>query len=238
MSEILRIEGLTKYFGGLRASYNINFVLGRGMIKAIIGPNGAGKTTFISQISGHYLPSDGQIWFEGEDITKLPLVKRARRGIVRKFQTPSLYLGLNVYENVEIAVLGTQCPRRKRHERIAQILHDVRLSQEAYTTVSNLSHGQRQWLEIGLLLGREAKLLLLDEPTAGMTPDESHATGMLIKQIVIERDLSAIIIEHDMEFVERLDVPVSVLHLGELIAEGTYKDVESNETVQKIYIGE
>lgn len=238
MSKILEIDGLTKYFGGLCASNNISYSLMEGELKTIIGPNGAGKTTFISQISGHHTSTSGTIKYKNKDITTASLIKRARLGIIRKFQTPSLYLGLTVYQNIEIAVLGTRCPYRLRNKRIFSILEDIKLVDQAYTYVSNLSHGQMQWAEIGLLLGREANVLLLDEPTAGMTPEESFATGELIKRIIDEKRLSGIVIEHDMEFVKSLDSSVSVLHLGELVAEGTYSEVENNEFVRKIYLGE
>lgn len=238
MSKILETIGLTKYFGGLCASNNINFSLTEGELRTIIGPNGAGKTTFISQISGHHTSTSGRITYKNQDITKVSLIKRARLGIVRKFQTPSLYLGLTVYQNIEVAVLGTKCPSNLRHDRVLSILEDIKLVDQAHTYVTNLAHGQMQWVEIGLLLGKEANVLLLDEPTAGMTPEESFATGELIKRLINEKKLSGIIIEHDMEFVESLDSPVSVLHLGELVAEGTYAEIENNEFVRKIYLGE
>lgn len=238
MTDILRTEGLTKYFGGLRANHDVNFSLPQGSIHCVIGPNGAGKTTFISMISGHHKPSAGQIWFDGENVTGLSLIDRARRGIVRKFQTPSLYIGLSVYENIEIAVLATRCPRPMRRQRIEETLERVRLISEADTPVSHLSHGQRQWLEIGLLLAKETKLLLLDEPTAGMTTEETDATGRLIRELVEGRDLSAIIIEHDINFLRNLRAPITVLHLGELVAEGSYDEIERNEFVRSIYLGE
>lgn len=238
MTNILRTEGLTKFFGGLRANHDVNFSLPVGTIHCIIGPNGAGKTTFISMISGHHRPSAGQIWFNGANVTELSLTERARLGIVRKFQTPSLYLGLTAYENIEVAVLATRCPKSMRRQRIEETLERVRLISEGDTPVSHLSHGQRQWLEIGLLLAKETKLLLLDEPTAGMTTEETDATGRLIRELVEGHDLSAIIIEHDINFIRNLRAPVTVLHLGELVAEGSYDEIERNDFVRSIYLGE
>jgi ABC-type uncharacterized transport system ATPase subunit len=238
MSELLKTWGLGKHFGGLRANHDINFTIHQRTIHSIIGPNGAGKTTFISMISGHHRPSAGRIWFAGEEITDQSVIERARRGIVRKFQRPSLYLGLTAYENVEVAVLATGCPRSQRHRRIHETLEQVRLAPEAMKPVSYFSHGQRQWLEVALLLAREAKLLLLDEPTAGMTSEETNATGRLIRELVSRHDCSAIIIEHDLNFVRNLQAPVTVMHLGEIVAQGSYHEVEQDDFVRSIYLGQ
>jgi len=237
MSDLLKTRGLSKRFGGLRANHDINFTIQEGAIHSVIGPNGAGKTTFISMISGHHKPSAGQIWFSGEEVTDESVIERARRGIVRKFQRPSLYVGLTTYENVEVAVLATSCPRSQRQRRVQETLEQVRLVPEAMKPVSYLSHGQRQWLEIALLLAREAKLLLLDEPTAGMTSEETDATGRLIRELVSGHGCSAIIIEHDLNFVRDLEAPVTVMHLGEIVAEGSYHQVEQNDFVRSIYLG-
>ncbi|HWP46864.1 MAG TPA: ATP-binding cassette domain-containing protein [Candidatus Limnocylindrales bacterium] len=238
MTELLRTENLTKSFQGLIANQDINFILEAGTIRCIIGPNGAGKTTFISLISGHQKPTRGTIWFKGQNITHFPVYSRARMGIVRKFQTPSLFTNLSVYENVELAVLGTNCPPKKRHNRILQILELVRLSDSAGQPVQTLSHGQKQWLEIGLLLANEAELLLLDEPTAGMTAEETASTGELVRNLVYGMNLSAIIIEHDIHFIRNLQAPVTVLHLGRILVEGTFEEIQRNEQVRNVYLGE
>jgi ABC-type uncharacterized transport system ATPase subunit len=147
-------------------------------------------------------------------------------------------MGLTVWENTEIAVIASGTPSGQRHALIQAILSRVRLSDERRTQVAHLAHGQRQWLEIALLLGRKARLMLLDEPTAGMTVEETDATGQLIRELVTETGITAIVIEHDMDFVRRLEAPITVLHLGEIVAAGSYADIESNELVKTIYLGE
>lgn len=238
MSELLRTEGLTKRFRGLVANDSIDFTLKAGSLRCVIGPNGAGKTTLISMISGHQQPSNGAIWFQGQNITKLSIIDRARRGISRKFQTPTLFDNLSAYENVELAVLRTGCPPRKRRSRILEVLDLVRLADLADATASTLSHGQRQWLEVGLLLANDAILLLLDEPTAGMTVEETASTGQLIRRLGQELGLSAIIIEHDINFIRDLQAPVTVLHLGRVLVEGSFHDIEHDEQVRSVYLGD
>jgi urea ABC transporter ATP-binding protein UrtD len=237
MAELLRTEKLTKYFRGLAAVRDIDFALATGELRCIIGPNGAGKTTFMSMISGHLLPTAGTIWFKGRNITGLPAHRIARMGIVRKFQNPTVFNSLTVYENIELAVLGTDCPPRERGRRVLETLELVRLAEVADQVVDTLSHGQRQWLEIGLLLANQAKLLLLDEPTAGMTVEETHSTGELIRRLVGELRLSAIIVEHDINFIRDLKGRVTVLHLGETLADGPFEEVEHDEQVRNVYLG-
>jgi urea ABC transporter ATP-binding protein UrtD len=236
MPELLRTEGLSKRFQGLLANESVDFRLGSGELRCIIGPNGAGKTTFISMISGHLRPSAGNVWYQGERITQLPVTARARRGIARKFQTPSVFDNLSVVENVELAALAS--PRRQEvSARIARVLRLVRLDEHAHVPARNLSHGQRQWLEIGLLLANEAKLLLLDEPTAGMTAEETAATGELVRQLVAELEVSAIIIEHDINFIRSLRAPITVMHLGRVLVEGPFDEIERNAQVREVYLG-
>lgn len=238
MTHLLEVENVTKMFGGLRANHDVSMHLSLGELHCMIGPNGAGKTTFISMISGHHTPTSGTIRFEGQDVTGDDLVERAKRGIIRKFQNPSLYMGLTVWENVEIAAIASAVPHAERGSLIEGILRRVRLSDESDRPVDHLAHGQRQWLEIGLLLGRRAKLMLLDEPTAGMTTEETDATGQLIRELVAEENITAIVIEHDMDFVRQLGAPTTVLHLGEIIASGTYAEIEADEFVNSVYLGE
>ncbi|MBM3585192.1 MAG: ATP-binding cassette domain-containing protein [Alphaproteobacteria bacterium] len=237
MAELLVIEGLTKRFRGLVANNDVSFALAAGELRCIIGPNGAGKTTFISMISGHVVPTSGRILFKSRDITKLPVHLRARIGIGRKFQTPTVFDNLSVYENIELAVLATPTPSRGRHARIMRTLDLVRLAEQSDRMVGALAHGQRQWLEIGILLAGEAQLLLLDEPTAGMTAEETHSTGELLRRLVRELELSAIIIEHDINFIRDLKAPVTVLHLGRVLVEGSFADIERNEQVRSVYLG-
>jgi ABC-type uncharacterized transport system ATPase subunit len=236
MAELLRTEGLTKRFEGLIANDGIDFLLASNELRCVIGPNGAGKTTFISMISGHLRPTAGTIWYQGERITQLPVPSRARLGIGRKFQTPSVFDNLAVFENVELAVLAA--PRRAGGiaGRIGRVLSLVRLEQEAATLARNLSHGQRQSLEIGLLLANEARLLLLDEPTAGMGPGETEATARLIESLNAD-GVTIMVIEHDMTFVRQIARTVTVMNLGRIFAEGTIAEIEANQGVTDIYLG-
>jgi urea transport system ATP-binding protein len=237
MAELLRTEGLRKRFRGLVANDNIDFSLEAGHIRSIIGPNGAGKTTFISMISGHLPPSGGKIWFKGQDVTRLPAYRRAQMGIARKFQTPSVFDRLSVYDNLELAALGKSVPPQRRRARIDEVLELTRLKEERGLTASALSHGQRQWLEIGMLLANRAELLLLDEPTAGMTSEETRATGELIGTLASIHRLSVIIIEHDINFIRGLKAPVTVLHLGRVLLQGSFDEVSDNEEVRNVYLG-
>jgi ABC-type uncharacterized transport system ATPase subunit len=237
MTEILRTEKLTKRFQGLLANDGIDFALASGELRCVIGPNGAGKTTFISMISGHLPATAGSIWYRGERITELPVTARVRRGIVRKFQTPSVFDNLTVQENVELGVLASARRARDVGARIARVLELVRLEEAAETLAVNLSHGQRQWLEIGLLLANNAELLLLDEPTAGMTVEETAATGALVRQLIGELDVAAIIIEHDINFIRSLRAPITVLHLGRVLVEGSFDEIERNQEVREVYLG-
>jgi urea ABC transporter ATP-binding protein UrtD len=236
MAELLRTEGLTKRFQGLVATDHVDFQLASSELRCIIGPNGAGKTTFISMISGHLRPSAGDILYRGERITPLPVPARAKRGIGRKFQTPSVFDNLSVFENVELAVLAS-ARGQDSSARIARVLRLVRLEHQTGILARNLSHGQRQWLEIGLLLANDVKLLLLDEPTAGMTAEETSATGELIRQLVAELQVAAIIIEHDINFIRRLRAPVTVMHLGRVLVEGAFDEIERNVEVREVYLG-
>ena len=238
MAELLRTDSLTKTFRGLVANSEIDFSLDAGEIRCIIGPNGAGKTTFISMISGHQAPTAGAIWFKGRNITGLPVYRIARLGILRKFQTPTVFDNLTVYENTELAVLATPTPSRGRYAKILKTLELVRLADAVAQTVGTLSHGQRQWLEIGMLLARDAELVLLDEPTAGMTAEETHATGELVRRLVEELGLAAIIIEHDINFIRDLRAPVTVLHLGRILVEGSFAEISGDAQVRSVYLGD
>jgi len=237
MGELLRTEGLSKRFRGLIANDNIDFSLQAGEIRCLIGPNGAGKTTFISMISAHLPPSSGRIWFKGQDVTALPVYRRAQMGIARKFQTPSVFEHLTVYDNLELAALGKSASVPRRKARIEEVLELTRLHGERAAGAAALSHGQRQWLEIGMLLANRAELLLLDEPTAGMTSEETRATGELIRTLATIHHLSVIIIEHDINFVRGLKVPVTVLHLGRVLLQGSFDEVSENDQVRNVYLG-
>jgi ABC-type uncharacterized transport system ATPase subunit len=237
MGELLRTERLTKHFRGLVANEAIDFALKKGDLRCIIGPNGAGKTTLISMISGHLAPTSGNVWYRGERINHLSVVHRARRGISRKFQTPQLFGALRAHENIELALLSTPRAPAERRQRIRQILELIRLSDCADVPVERLSHGQRQWLEIGLLIASDARLLLLDEPTAGMTAEETRATGDLTRLLVRELGVSVIVIEHDINFIRNLEAPVTVLHLGRVLVEGSFSEIADNAQVREVYLG-
>jgi ABC-type uncharacterized transport system ATPase subunit len=237
MVEILRTENLSKRFGGLYACSNVNFSLSEGAIKCIIGPNGAGKTTFISLLSGHQQQSEGSIWYKDDEISRMSVFERARKGIARKFQTPALFEELTVYENIELAVIGAKHFHRKRYSRIMDVLEMIRLTDEIGTLANRLPHGKRQWLEIGLLIANDAKILLLDEPTAGMTAEGTASTARIIYDLIEELGLSTIIIEHDIKFIRDLHAPVTVLHMGKILAEGSFDEISQNDQVLEVYLG-
>ena len=237
MTEILRTENLSKRFGGLSACSNINFSLSEGTIQCIIGPNGAGKTTFLSLLSGHQKQSEGTIWYKGKEISRMSIYERAREGLVRKFQTPALFDELTVYENIELAVMGTKRPRQKRHVRVIEVLEMIRLTDVIDTLANRLPHGKRQWLEIGLLIANDAKILLLDEPTAGMTAEGTASTAKIIYELIEKLRLSTIIIEHDIKFIRDLHAPVTVLHMGQILAEGSFDEIAQNDQVLEVYLG-
>jgi ABC-type uncharacterized transport system ATPase subunit len=237
MAELLRTSGLTKRFRGLVANEGIEFTLDAGAVHCVIGPNGAGKTTFLSMISGHLPPTAGTISYKEKDITALSVAERARIGIGRKFQTPTVFDNLTVWQNIELAVLRPGGSAGAPAAKIADVLEAIRLTDEVDTLVRHLSHGQRQWLEIGLLLGNESELLLLDEPTAGMTAEETAATGELVSRLARERSLSVIIIEHDINFIRDLRAPVTVLHLGRILKQGPFDVIAADEQVREVYLG-
>ena len=237
MSCLLRTEKLTKRFKGLLANDDINMEIFDGDVRCIIGPNGAGKTTLISMISGHIKPTLGNVFFQNKLINNLSLVNRSCLGIGRKFQTPTVFDNLNVERNIELSILRHNLSKKKLFKKIDETLEIVRLHEHRNILANALSHGQRQWLEIGLLIGNNAKLLLLDEPTAGMTSEETIATTKLINQLADEKNLSAIVIEHDINFVRELGAKITVLHLGKVFTEGTYEQIEKNKNVREIYLG-
>ena len=235
--ELLRTAGLTKRFRGLVANDNIDFMLNSGELRCIIGPNGAGKTTLVSMISGHVAPSAGRIWFKGREITSFPVPRRARMGIARKFQTPSVFDRLTAYQNLELASLGKVMSAARRAAHLQEVLAITRLTELQRILAAALSHGQRQWLEIGMLLANRAELLLLDEPTAGMTAAETQATGKLVRMLASRYNLTVVIIEHDINFIRDLSAPTTVLHLGRVLISGSFAEVAGNEQVRDVYLG-
>jgi urea transport system ATP-binding protein len=240
---MLSIENLTVSFDGIKAVDGLTLAVAQDELRVIIGPNGAGKTTLLDMICGKTRPTSGRIEFDGIDLTRLPEHKIVRAGVGRKFQTPSVYDDLSVAENLEISipegrgVFGSLLFRSTDsvRARIEQIAGDVFLQPHLRVKAGKLSHGQKQWLEIGMLLMQSPRLLLLDEPVAGMSARERDQTAELLKRIAVGRSL--IVIEHDMEFVKKIASKVTVLHQGRLLAEGDVESVQKDERVIDVYLG-
>lgn len=238
MNELLEVSGVSKTFGGVRANRDVSLTVAESTIRCVVGPNGAGKSTFLSMLSGHTRPDAGKIVFRDKDITGWPVHRVAKFGIVRKFQRPSFYPDLTVAENLTIPVLATGLRGAKLTSAVREVADQVSLLDALDVRGAHLPHGRTQWLEIGMLVARRARLMLLDEPTAGMTPDETMKTSQLIARLVGEHGVAAIVIEHDMGFVRSLNSDVTVLHLGEVIAEGPMSAVEADEQVRAVYLGQ
>jgi branched-chain amino acid transport system ATP-binding protein len=239
----LRTEGLTVRFGGLTALNNVSVSVPRGEIRAIIGPNGAGKSTFFNCLTGVIRPTSGRIVFDGEDITGLSPDRISRKSLARSYQITNIMPGATVLENVRIAAQsrrhGWSLLRHHRAytdvlERAREVLVAVGLGDKADELAANLSHGEQRNLEIGIALATEPKLLCLDEPTAGMSVTETHATVELVRRIAA--DLTILIVEHDMEVVMGLARTITVLHYGEVLAEGTPAAIQANPRVQEVYL--
>jgi branched-chain amino acid transport system ATP-binding protein len=243
---ILEIKELRKSFGGLLATNGVNLALEQGDLRAIIGPNGAGKTTLFHLISGYHKPDSGKIVFKGEDITHIPAHQICRKGLARSFQVVNIYPRLSVFENVHVAVLSHQGRQAdffspavaKFREKTLQILEDVGLGDQTEVRGDNLSHGDKKRLELGITLGNEPELLLLDEPTAGMSPEETVSTMSLIKDLAENRKLDIMFTEHDMTVVFGIAKSITVLHQGTIIAEGAPEEVRRDEEVIRVYFGE
>lgn len=233
--ELLETTGLIKKFGGLTAVDGVNYQIREGEIQCLIGPNGAGKSTFFGLLTGQLSPTDGKILYKGEDITDLMPHERIRRGISLKFQTLNIYDELTVRENLRLP-----CQRRdgKTQSQIDRVANRVELSDKLDDPVDSLSHGEQQWLEIGMSTGVEPELLLLDEPTAGMTVEETEQTGELIESLVETKDMTVLVVEHDIEFVRQISEQVTVLHHGDIFRQGTIDEIASDPEVKRIYLGE
>ena len=240
---ILSVESLTVSFDGFTVLNELNFAIDYGEMRFLIGPNGAGKTTLIDVITGKSKPTKGRIIFDGAtDLSRRQEYQMVRLGVGRKFQTPAIFSSLTVYQNLEVT-LGfrsriTGLLRKLRSgddDRIMSTLEEVGLDHRAQDVAGGLSHGEKQWLEIGMLLVQEPKLLLLDEPVAGMTRRERDRTGELLQSIGGER--SVLVVEHDMDFVRQFAQTVTVLHLGKVLSEGTMEDVQQDPEVVRAYLG-
>jgi branched-chain amino acid transport system ATP-binding protein len=233
---ILETRKLNKHFGGLHVTGNVDFALQPGEMHCLIGPNGAGKSTFFRLILGEHQPDSGQILFADEDITRAKPFQRIRKGISVKFQVPGIFKELSTRQNLVIA-LQHHVPAGNLAEEADRLLEFLKLSQDHTQLAGNLSHGQKQWLEIGMAIALKPRLLLLDEPTAGMTPDETHATGEMLHRLNAN-GMTVLAVEHDMTFVRQIAHQVTVLHLGKVFAQGSIDDITADPRVAKIYLGE
>ena len=239
----LAIEDLTVSFDGFKAVDKLNFYLDKNELHVVIGPNGAGKTTVLDLICGKTKSTEGSIKFLNQELTKMSEHEIVRSGVGRKFQTPSIYENLSVLENLEISypygrgVYGSLMFKRSEKvlAKIKETASQIMLNDDLDTEAGLLSHGQKQWLEIGMLLIQDPQLLMLDEPVAGMSVKEREQTADLLKKISEGR--SVLVIEHDMEFVERIAHKVTVLHQGKILATGNMEEVQNDPKVIEVYLG-
>ena len=246
---ILQTDGLVKEFGNFAAIDDVDVAVKRGEFRSIIGPNGAGKTTFFNLISGALDVTEGGVYFNGEDITDLPPQERIRRGMGRSFQISNIFGGLTVRENVRLAV---QAHRREEYnfweslfkptsryddinDRTEEILGRIGLADDADVEADSLPYGDKRRLEIGVVLATEPELVLFDEPTAGMSPEETQSTIDLIEEVLVEQTL--ILVEHDIELVMEISDTITVLHHGQVLAEGTPEEIANDQDVQDAYLG-
>jgi urea transport system ATP-binding protein len=241
---VLTLEGVNKTFDGFKAISDLNFYLDIGELRVVIGPNGAGKSTMLDLITGRTRPDTGKIEFgKKTDLTRLNESQINQIGIGRKFQTPSVYVDHTVIENIWLSLEGTRSVwgalfariTPAQRDRIDQVLATIGLAERAHWKAGALSHGQKQWLEIGMLLAQNPLLLLVDEPAAGMTDEETAKTGELLMSLRGQH--SIIVIEHDMTFVRQIAEKVTVLHQGHVLKEGTVDQVQEDEQVKEVYLG-
>ncbi len=247
MAAILETRALSRSFGALRAVEQVSLAVEPGELRAIIGPNGAGKTSFFHLISGVIRPTSGQVVWRGEDISALPAPARCRRGISRTFQITSIFPEFSVLENVRIAIqlkgrgnfrlLGGSALLASTESQARASLEFLGLHDRADLPASALPHGDQRLLELAMALAQKPELLLVDEPTQGLSPEDTEAAVAVIRQIRKERALTILLVEHDMDVVFNLADRVSVLHLGQLIADGTPAEIRANPEVQKAYLG-
>ena len=245
MSALLEVSGVSKSFDGFKAINNLNFSISDAELRAVIGPNGAGKTTFMDIVTGKTRPDEGRvIWGDtSRSLLKMSESQIGREGIGRKFQRPTIFEDQSVGENLMLALKKDRGPLSVLRFRASQadrskvndLAEEVGLAAQLHRKAGELSHGQKQWLEIGMLLAQEPRLLLVDEPAAGMTPAErEHTTDLLVEAA---KTRAVVVVEHDMEFVRRLGCKVTVLHEGSVLAEGSIDHVTSDEKVIEVYLG-
>ena len=234
MSVLLQTQGLGVSFGGVHAVKAVDFTLHRGELRCLIGPNGAGKSTFFKLLSGQLKPTHGSCDFQGERISGLPPHRIARLGIGIKTQTPSVFDGLDVLENLRLAASRNQSAAQAR-QTAEQTLQRIDLSEHRHRLVGDLAHGQRQWVELGMILASKPTLVLLDEPAAGMTYQEVRKTAALIKEI--NAHSTVVVVEHDMEFIRLIAGTVTVFNQGAVLAQGSFAEVTRNPLVREAYLG-
>ena len=235
MTAILQTQQLSKHFGGLHAINGVDLAVERGELRCLIGPNGAGKSTLFKLILGTYPPNGGRVLFDGSDITHLPSHLRVQKGLSIKFQVPGIFLELPVEQNLLIALQRRVTAEREATE-LSRLLTLLDLSARRKEPAGTLSHGQQQWLEIGMAIALAPALLLLDEPTAGMSPEETFKTGELVKRLNAG-GMTIIVIEHDMTFVRQIAKKITVLHFGKVFDEGTLDAIVKSDDVARIYLG-
>ena len=245
MTSLLEVSGVSVSFDGFKAINNLSFRIGEGELRAVIGPNGAGKTTFMDIVTGKTRPDEGSVTFGEKGVSLLSLSESriAQMGVGRKFQRPTVFEDQTVADNLMMALKKDRNPfavllfRPKASDlaRVEELAGEIGLSDALHRKSGELSHGQKQWLEIGMLLAQEPRLLLVDEPAAGMTLAEREHTTDLLKEAA--RTRAVVVVEHDMEFVRRLDCKVTVLHEGSVLAEGSLDHVTGNEDVIEVYLG-
>jgi branched-chain amino acid transport system ATP-binding protein len=238
---LLEVGGVTKVFGALRALDGVDVAVETGTFHGLIGPNGSGKSTLLKAIAGAHLPSSGSIVFDGQDITTSPPYQRARIGLSLKFQITAVLRELSVYDNVLLALqsgesawsLVWSSTRRRLDGQIMQALDRFRLADRADDLAGELSHGEQQWLEIAMALAPGPKLLLLDEPTGGMSPEERRMTGELL--LPIKAQCALVIVEHDLDFIKNICDHLTVLDQGRVLCDGTVREIEESPEIQRIY---
>jgi branched-chain amino acid transport system ATP-binding protein len=245
---LLRLDNVSRHFGTLRAVQDVSFEMAPGELRAVIGPNGAGKTTFFNLISGLLRVTSGEVWFDGENISELPVVKRVARGIVRTFQITEILPELSVFENIRMAVETAEglnarpwIPRSRRialDRRIDEIIQSVDLASKTDRNVGELAHGDQRVVEMAMALSMKPRLLLLDEPTAGMGDNETDHMVELVRRLHAEQDMSILFIEHDMDIVFGIAERITVLDQGRKLAEGTPAEISADESVRAAYLGE
>jgi branched-chain amino acid transport system ATP-binding protein len=233
MTTLLETRGLKKHFGGAHVINGIDFSIDAGEIRCVIGPNGAGKSTFFKLITGEHRPSEGSVMFLGKDMSHVLPHERIRMGMSIKFQIPGVFPDLSVRQHLQLSLHRA---KDDRPESLDDLLQRFMLESEEHVLARNLSHGKKQWLEIAMAVSLRPKLLFLDEPVAGMSIEETHATGELIKRLSAD-GLTMMVVEHDMTFVKQIASRVTVLHGGSLLADGPLDEILARDDVAEVYLG-